>query len=100
MWRVRQKEKELEERLNKKTRTEGQSEITHSDASKYLFSTSKKARKDFSSRDGEGLKDEELEEFLHTRYYLSYHPLVIKSLMTTYLDLHDRLFSQFFLFIY
>ncbi|KAJ8434107.1 hypothetical protein Cgig2_005786 [Carnegiea gigantea] len=78
MWRVRQKELELDDRLKGKSRDEGshvkeegdrvtsrsRSKRRDSDAS---CSSSKISYEDRHSRDDYGLKDEEIEKFLHSR---------------------------------
>jgi len=80
MWRVRQKELELDDRLKGKSRDEGshvkeggdretsqsRSKRRDSDAS---CSSSRRSYEDHHSGDDDGLKDEEIEKFLHSRYY-------------------------------
>uniref|UniRef100_A0A7C9AUZ6 Uncharacterized protein n=1 Tax=Opuntia streptacantha TaxID=393608 RepID=A0A7C9AUZ6_OPUST len=78
MWRVRQKELELDDRLKGKSRDEGShvkeggdretsrsiSKRRDSDAS---CSSSRRSYEDHHSGDDDGLKDEEIEKFLHSR---------------------------------
>lgn len=78
MWRVRQKELELEDRLKGRSRDYdkqhssrgGNGESTRSQSKRYdtntLCSSSKRSYEDYSN-EGEGLKDEEIEAFLHSR---------------------------------
>ncbi|CAM8935268.1 unnamed protein product [Rhodiola kirilowii] len=74
MWRVRQKEKELDERIKRRRRDEGQGERNYTSASRYMVdkldqgscSSERMTRDDLPPRD-EGLKDEEIEEFLQAR---------------------------------
>uniref|UniRef100_A0A7N0TWU1 Uncharacterized protein n=1 Tax=Kalanchoe fedtschenkoi TaxID=63787 RepID=A0A7N0TWU1_KALFE len=75
MWRLQQKEKELDERIKKRMRDEGHRETNHTSSRRYAVekvdrvscSSSRMSREGFSPRDDEGLKDEEIEEFLHAR---------------------------------
>ncbi|CAK9145010.1 unnamed protein product [Ilex paraguariensis] len=84
MWRVRQKEQELDDRLKGRLRNESSSDRSHGDISEsqrskgkrhiddkanatFSSSQSKRVAQDCHLRDNEGLKDNEVEEFLHSR---------------------------------
>lgn len=78
MWRVRQKELELDDRLKGKPRDEGSyvkgegDRVTSRSRSKRRdsdpsCSSSKISYEDHHSRDNDGLRDEEIEKFLHSR---------------------------------
>lgn len=83
MWRVRQKELELSDRLNRRSK-EQSSQSSHRDASNSSrrmsknhviddnaavasCSPSKREHESGCSREDEGLRDEEVEEFLQSR---------------------------------
>ncbi|GAB4825264.1 hypothetical protein Ancab_008136 [Ancistrocladus abbreviatus] len=81
MWRVRQKELELDNRLKRRSSSESGHCCDEGECSgstikrqerndrdnKVGCSSSKKVNKDCDSREEEGLRDEEVEEFLHSR---------------------------------
>ncbi|KAK9286279.1 hypothetical protein L1049_014669 [Liquidambar formosana] len=84
MWRVRQKERELDERLKGRVGDNSSSDRSHRDISNSprsaskrhattdknagaSCSSSKRVSEDCYSREEEGLRDEEIEEFLHSR---------------------------------
>ncbi|XP_021862091.1 uncharacterized protein [Spinacia oleracea] len=77
MWRIRQKEKELDDRLKDRSRDyhshssrEGTSDLSGSQSKRHSLnsscSSSKRSYEDRSKED-EGLRDEDIEEFLHSR---------------------------------
>lgn len=78
MWRVRQKELELDNRLRGKSREgnnasrsrggSGPSRDFNYDTPSSSSPSSKRVSEDCHFREDQGLKDEELEEFLHSRY--------------------------------
>eukprot|EP00258_Populus_trichocarpa_P048383 XP_024464402.1 uncharacterized protein LOC18102074 isoform X2 [Populus trichocarpa] len=83
MWRVREKELELDDRLRGRSRYDGNSSKNHRDVGNVFRSTSQrhsinendtnmpssssKIVGSSCSREDEGLRDEEVEEFLHSR---------------------------------
>ena len=84
MWRVRQKELELDDRLKVRLRDDSSSDRSNRDRSSSKRSTnkrhigietsasvpcssSKRAIQDCYSSEDEGLKDEDIDEFLHSR---------------------------------
>ncbi|KAJ6310348.1 hypothetical protein OIU76_015138 [Salix suchowensis] len=72
MWRVREKELELDDRLRGRSRHDGNSSKNHRDVGNDFRSTSRRHslnENDTSSysREDEGLRDEEVDEFLHSR---------------------------------
>lgn len=98
MWRVRQKELELNDRLKKRSKDVSGSDRNQRDVDNSARSTSKRLDDNASTsyisskrvmencyaRKDEGLRDEEVEEFLHLRYvccslFLS-HSLSLTSL--------------------
>lgn len=79
MWRLRQKEKELDDKLKGKFRVDRsdisrgrERELCESQSKRHdsnpSCSSSKRPYEDDSKED-EGLRDEEIEEFLHSRFY-------------------------------
>lgn len=86
MWRIRQKELELDNRLKGSSRDASRNGRTHykdtvstsrsvskrlslnDDASSASRSSSKVVHENLESNIDEGLKDEEVEEFLHSRF--------------------------------
>lgn len=82
MWRVRQKELELDDRLRGKSRDGNNTSRSQgsfrpsTDSSHDIPSSSspsnRRVSEDCHLREDQGLKDEELEEFLHSRYLCVY----------------------------
>lgn len=82
MWRVRQKELELNDRLKGMSQDDIRHNRRHGDTSKPSRNTNRRHERNVSascssskrvaescfSREDEGLRDEEVEEFLHTRF--------------------------------
>ncbi|KAG5238660.1 protein FAM [Salix suchowensis] len=62
MWRVREKELELDDRLRGRSRHDGNSSKNHRDVGNDLENDTSSY-----SREDEGLRDEEVDEFLHSR---------------------------------
>lgn len=91
MWRVREKELELDDRLRGRSRYDGNSSKNHRDVGNVFRSTSQrhsinendtnmpssssKIVGSSCSREDEGLRDEEVEEFLHSRSLENFYPL-------------------------
>uniref|UniRef100_A0A2P2JCF5 Uncharacterized protein n=1 Tax=Rhizophora mucronata TaxID=61149 RepID=A0A2P2JCF5_RHIMU len=87
MWQIRQKELEMEDRVKRKSRHERHNSMNCSDVTKSSRSASKryaltdnntstsysagKRVSDNNSGEDEGLREEEIEEFLHSRLVLS-----------------------------
>lgn len=83
MWRVRQKEMELDKRVKGTSVYKSSGDGSHRDDSssrstgrragvdKSTSASSSSSSKKEPEHSPEGLKDEELEEFLHSRYYCS-----------------------------
>jgi hypothetical protein len=91
MWWVREKELELDDRLRGRSRYDGNSSKNHRDVGNVFRSTSQrhsinendtnmpssssKIVGSSCSREDEGLRDEEVEEFLHSRSLENFYPL-------------------------
>ena len=80
MWRVREKERELDDRLRHKSKDQRSDSVSYREYNS-RDSTSKRhavaddsAKASCSSSDGGGLRDEELEEFLRSRLKIYYFP--------------------------
>ena len=91
MWRVREKELELDDRLRGRSRHDGNSSKNHRDVGNDFRSTSRRHSLNENdttmpslsskivgssySRENEGLRDEEVDEFLHSRSLENFYPL-------------------------